>query len=157
MTDQRPDVVERMEDITAAGTPGQGLAVPGAEPRGEIGDGGLGGEAPVDQFQQPHAPGLGVAMLLQAEQEAEGRGGIDPHQDRIARLEDLVEQADADGGEVVPLIDPPGLSDGAVHDVVHGPQGDPKSKRSRSNSTTRGTSYGRSAPSPGPVAAAKPW
>ena len=31
-----------------------------------------------------------------------------------------------DGGEVVLLVDPPGLNDGAVHEVAHGPQGDPK-------------------------------
>ena len=52
-----------MKNITATGTPRQSLLVPGAEPRGEIGDGGHGSEAPVDQFQQPDAPGIGVAML----------------------------------------------------------------------------------------------
>ncbi|MGO9811585.1 MAG: hypothetical protein ACLP53_12530 [Isosphaeraceae bacterium] len=30
-----------------------------------------------------------------------------------------------DAGEVVLLVDSPGMSNGAVHDVVHGPQGDP--------------------------------
>ena len=125
VTDQRPDVVQRMKNITAAGDPRQSLLVPGAEPRGEIGDGGLGSEASVDQFQQPDAPGVGVAMLFRTQQEAEGRGGIDPHQDGIACLEDLIEQADEDAGEVVLLVDSPGLSNGAVHDVVHGPQGDP--------------------------------
>ena len=54
-----------MKNITAAGNLRQSLLVPGAEPRGEIGDGGLGSEAPVDQFQQPDAPGIGVAMLFQ--------------------------------------------------------------------------------------------
>lgn len=54
------------------------LLVPGAEPRGEIGDGGIGSEAPVDQFQQPEAPGIGVAMLFRTQQEAEGGFGIDP-------------------------------------------------------------------------------
>ena len=83
VTDQRPDVVQRMKNITAAGTPRQSLLVPGAEPRGEIGDGGLGSEAPVDQFQQPDAPGIGVAMLFRTQQEAEGGLGIDPHQDGI--------------------------------------------------------------------------
>ena len=43
-----------------------------------------------------------------------------------SRLEDLIEEADEDGGEVVLLVDSPGMSNGAVHDVVHGPQGDPK-------------------------------
>src|SRR5271157_774322 len=125
LTDQRPDVVQRMKNITAAGNLRQSLLVPGAEPRGEIGDGGLRSEAPVDQFQQPDAPGIGVAMLFRTQQEAEGGFGIDPHQDGIARLEDLIEEADEDGGEVVLLVDAPGMSNGAVHDVVHGPQGDP--------------------------------
>ena len=65
-------------------------------------------------------------MLFRTQQEAEGGLGIDPHQNGIVRLEDLIEEADDDGGEVVLLVDPPGLSNGAVHDVVHGPQGDPK-------------------------------
>ena len=70
-----------MKNITAAGNLRQGLLVPGAEPRAEIGDGGLGSEASVDQFQQPDAPGIGVAMLFRTQQEAKGGFGIDPHQD----------------------------------------------------------------------------
>src|SRR5271157_4530096 len=65
VTGQRPNVVQRMKNITAAGNLRQSLLVPGAEPRAEIGDGGLGSEASVDQFQQPDAPGIGVAMLFQ--------------------------------------------------------------------------------------------
>ena len=72
VTGQRPDVVQRMKNITAAGNLRQGLLVPGAEPRGEIGDSGLGSEASVDQFQQPDAPGIGVALLFRTQQEAEG-------------------------------------------------------------------------------------
>jgi hypothetical protein len=64
-------------------------------------------------------------MLFRTQQEAEGRGSIDPHQDGIARREDLIEEADVDGGEVVLLVDSPGMSNGAGHDGVHGPQGDP--------------------------------
>src|SRR5208337_2129544 len=120
VTDQRPDVVQRMKNITAAGTPRQSLLVPGAEPRGEIGEGGLGSEAPVDQFQQPDAPGIGVAMLFRTQQEAEGRGGIDPHQDGIARLEDLIEEADEDAGEVVLLVDSLG-----ERSISFGSRGDP--------------------------------
>ena len=33
-------------------------------------------------------------------------------------------RADLDAGEVVLLVDSPGKRNGAVHDVVHGPQGD---------------------------------
>ena len=58
----------------------QSLLVPSTEPRGEIGDRGLGGEASVDQFQQPDALGISVAMLFRTQQEADGRGGIDPRQ-----------------------------------------------------------------------------
>ena len=64
-------------------------------------------------------------MLFRTQQEAEGGGRIDPHQDGIARLEDLIEEADEDAGEVVLLVDSLGMRNGAVHDVVHGPQGDP--------------------------------
>ena len=67
-----------MKNITAAGNLRQHLLMPGAEPRAEIGDGGLGSEALVDQFQQPDAPGIGVAMLFRTQQEAEGGFGIDP-------------------------------------------------------------------------------
>ena len=65
--------------------------MPGAEPPGEIGDSGIGSEALVDQFQQPEAPGIGVAMLFRTHQEAESGLGIDPYQDGIACLEDLIE------------------------------------------------------------------
>src|SRR5208283_786451 len=106
------------------GTSGRASWCPARSP-GEIGDSGLGGEALVDQFQQPDAPGIGVAMLFLTQQEAEGGLGIDPHKDGIARLEDLVKEADEDGGEVVLLVDSPGIRNGAVHNVVHGPQGDP--------------------------------
>ncbi len=51
-------------------------------------------------------------MLFQTQQEAEGRGGIDPHQDGIARLEELIEEADEDAGEVVLLVDSAGRSNG---------------------------------------------
>ena len=62
-----------MKNITAAGDLGQSLLVAGAESRAEIGDGGLGSEAPVGQFQQPDAPGIGVAMLFQTQR---GRGKV---------------------------------------------------------------------------------
>src|SRR5207245_2929312 len=70
VTDQRPELVQGMEDIPAAGDPGEGLLMAGAEPRGEIGDGGLGGETAVGQLEQAHPPGVGVAMLFLVEQVA---------------------------------------------------------------------------------------
>ena len=99
--------------------------MPGAESRAEIGDVGLGSEALVDQFQQPDAPGIGVAMLFRTQQEAEGGFGIDPHEDRIAGLEDLIEKTDENAGEVVLLVGCPGRSNSAVLDVVHGPHREP--------------------------------
>ena len=61
-----------------------------------IGDGGLGPQPAVGQLQQADAPGVGIAVLLEAEQVAIGRGGIDPDQHRVAGLVDLVMSADAD-------------------------------------------------------------
>ena len=100
-----------MKNITAAGNLRQSLLVPGAAPSRNR-RWWPGSEALVDQFQQPDAPGIGVAMLLRTQQEAEGGLGIDPHQDGIVRLEDLIEEADDDGGEVVLLVDPPGRATG---------------------------------------------
>ena len=67
VADQWLDVVQRMKNITAARTPRQSLLVAGAEPQGEIGDGGIRSEAAVDQLQQPDAPGIGVTMLFQTQ------------------------------------------------------------------------------------------
>src|SRR5271165_3753379 len=75
-----------MKNITAAGNLRQGLLVPGAEPRGEIGDGGLGSEASVDQFQQPDAPGIGVAMLFRTQQEAKGGLGSSVFKCKTSRI-----------------------------------------------------------------------
>ena len=65
VTDQRTNFAQSMKNITAAGNPRQSLLMTGAEPRGEIGDGSLGSKAPVDQFEQLHPPGIGVAMFFQ--------------------------------------------------------------------------------------------
>ena len=46
---------------------------------------------------------------------------MDPHQDRIARLEDPIEEVDEDAGEVVLLVDSLVIRYGAVHEVVDGP------------------------------------
>ena len=99
--------------------------MPGAESRAEIGDGSLRSEAPANQFQQPDAPGIGVAVLFRTQQEAESGLGIDPHEDRIAGLVDLIEKPDVNGGEVVLSVDCLGRSNSAVHDVVHGPHREP--------------------------------
>ena len=129
-------VAEDVEDVAPAGDLRQGESLAGTEAAAGVGDGGLGIEALVDQLQQAHAPGYGVAMVLQAEQVAIGRGRIDADEHRVEGLKDLIVGPDANGGQVVTSADGPSRFDGAVHDIVHGPQGDMKSKRSRSNSTT---------------------
>ena len=117
-------VVHEVEDIAATGDIGQGEFLAGAEAGAEVGDGGVGGEAAVGQFQEPHAPGVGVAVLLLAEQVTERGGGIDAHEDRPSGLKDLVMGADADAGQVVRPVDLLGPRDGRVDDVVDGPQGE---------------------------------
>jgi len=76
----------------------------------------------VDQFQQPDAPGIAVAMLFRTQQEAEGGGRIDPTKTGSRRLEDLIEEADEDAGEVVLLVDSLGMRNGAAHDVCTVPR-----------------------------------
>jgi hypothetical protein len=66
----------------------------GAEVAATLSDDGFRGQAAVDQLQQSDAPGLGITMLFPTEQVAEGGGRVDPHQDRIGGLEDLVVAAD---------------------------------------------------------------
>ena len=64
-------------------------------------------------------------MLFRTQQEAEGGFGIDPNEDRIVCLEDLIEKTVVNKGEVVLLVDCPGRINSAVHDVVHGPHRKP--------------------------------
>ena len=59
-------------------------------------------------------------MVFKTQQVAKRGRRIDPHQHRVAGLEDFIVDADEDGGEVVLLVDSLGLGDGAVNDVVHG-------------------------------------
>jgi hypothetical protein len=108
-----------MKDITAADDPGQGLLMPGAEPRGEISDGGLGSETPVDQFEEAHPPGIRVAVFFLAEQVAVGGLGVDPDEDRATGLEDLIIGTDADSGQVLAIVDLTGGVDGLLDDVVN--------------------------------------
>ena len=120
--DRRLEVTGQVEDIAATGDLGQRRGLAGAEAGAEVGDDGLGGEAALGQFQQPHPPGVGVAVLLLTQQVAEGGGGIDAHQDRVAGLEDLVMGPDADGGQVVRAVDLAGPSDGGLDHVMDGAQ-----------------------------------
>ncbi len=109
-----------MEDVTATRDIRQGLGLSGPQSPGEIGDGGVGSEAPFAQFQQAYAPSIGVAVLFRTEQVAVGRGDIGADQHRPAGLEDLVVGAEADGSEVLPSGDGACSGDGLVQDVVNG-------------------------------------
>ena len=106
------------------GTSGRARSLTGAEAGAEVGDDGVGGEAAVGQFQEPHTPGVGVAVLLLAQQVTERGCSVDGHEDRPCGLEDLVMGADADAGQVVGPVDFLGLCNGGVDDVVHGSQGE---------------------------------
>ena len=90
----------------------------------EVGDGGVRGETTVGQFQESHAPGLGVAVLLQAQEVAERRGGADAHEDRPSGLKDLVMGPDPDPGQVVGAVDLLGRRHGGADHVMDGPQRD---------------------------------
>ena len=113
-----------MKDITAAGDPGQGLLMSGAEPRGESGEGGLGIKTAVDQLEQVPPPGVRVAVFFLAEQVAVGGLGVDADEDRATGLEDLVIGTAADSGQVLALVDLAGGGDGLLHDVVSRPHGE---------------------------------
>jgi hypothetical protein len=107
-----------VKDIAAAGHARQGLLLARPQPLGKVGDGRLRLAAAWEQFQEPHAPGIAVAMRLEAEEVAISRAGIDPNQDGIAGLKDLVVSTDFDAGQVFADVDLVRGRDGAVDDVV---------------------------------------
>jgi prepilin-type processing-associated H-X9-DG protein len=110
-----------MEDITTTRDVGQRQFLAGAQAGAEVGDDGVGGEAALGQFQEPHPPGVGVAMALPA-QEVTGRGGgVDAHEDRPAGLKDLVVGPDADTGQVVRAVD---RKDGTANTLMAGEAAD---------------------------------
>ena len=125
-----------MENIALAGDIREGLSLTGAETATRIGDGCLGIEALIDQIEQADAPGVGVAMFLQTQQVAIGRGRVDTHEHRLAGLEDLVVGSDADASQVArPLIARAGST--ALRTMLCTvPREMRQSKRSRNNSTT---------------------
>ncbi len=94
----------------------------GTQPPGEIGDGGVGMEAALAQFQQTHAPCVGVAMFFRTEEVAVGRSDVGADENRSAGLEDLVVGADAHRGEVLLGVVLACVGDGLVQDVVDRPQ-----------------------------------
>lgn len=89
----------------------------------ELSNGGVGGEAAVVQLQQTHAPGVGLAVLLQAEQESVGIGDVGADQHRPASLEELVEGANANRNQGLLGMVRAGGSDGLMEDVLDGTDG----------------------------------
>lgn len=75
-------------------------------------------EATLGQLQQSHAPGIGIAMFLDAEQVTVGRGDIGADQHGLTGLENLVVGGDADGGEILLVVEVACRADGLEQDVV---------------------------------------
>ena len=116
--DDGSQLVQDVEDVAAPGDVGQGQRLPGLETAAGVTDDGLRREAVRLQLQQADAPGDGVALLLQAQQVAERGADIDADQHRLVRLEDLVVGADADGRQVVLLVEGLGPGHGGAGDTV---------------------------------------
>ena len=124
VTDQRPDVVERMKNITAAGNLRQSLLVPGESPKAKSAMVASGAK-PRSTSSSSRMPQVSASRCSSGLSKKQKVDLASTPTKTGSRLEDLIEEADEDGGEVVLLVDSPGMSNGAVHDVVHGPQGDP--------------------------------
>ena len=77
------------------GTSGRARAWPARRPKPASATVASGVEALIDQLEQAHAPGFGVAMVLQTQQVAIGRRRIDAHEHRVTGLEDLIVGTDA--------------------------------------------------------------
>ena len=111
-----------MEHVAPARHPRQGLFLPSPQSLGRVRDGRVGMKALVDQFQQPHAPGISVPVVFEAQEVAVGGIGIDPDEDRVSGLEDLVVSADTDAGKILAGVDGVSGIDGLPHDIVNGTQ-----------------------------------
>ena len=106
------EVTDQMKVIAATRDITESELLASAEAAAAISDYGLRCKTAVDQFQQPDAPGLGVAMFFPTEQVAEGGCRVDPHQNGIRGLEDLIVCTDTHGRQIVLLVDPLGLRHG---------------------------------------------
>ncbi len=80
-------------------------------------------ETTVGQLQQTDAPGVSIAVFLQAEEVAVGRVDICSDEDRPFALEDFIMGPDADTGEVLLVVVGAGGGDGVLEDVVDGFEG----------------------------------
>ena len=101
------EVTDQMKVIAATRDITESELLASPEAAAAISDYGLRCKTAVDQFQQPDAPGLGVAMFFPTEQVAEGGCRVDPHQNGSG-LEDLIVCTDTHGREIVLLVDPLG-------------------------------------------------
>src|SRR4051794_23464768 len=81
------------------------------------GNGRVGVKVALGQLQQSPPPGVAIAVAFWTQEVAIRRTRIDPNQDGLAYLKDLVVRADADGGQVLTVVDLPGACDGRVDDV----------------------------------------
>src|SRR5271165_1693004 len=106
-------VAEQMKVIAATRDIRESQLLASAEAAAAISDYGLRCKTAVDQFQQPDAPGFRIAMLFPTEQVTEGGCRVDPHQNGIRCLEDLIVCTNTHGRQIVLLVDPPGLMHGA--------------------------------------------
>src|SRR5271166_2215160 len=122
--DEMLKITENVEDVAPAGNLGQGQCLAGAQTRACIGDGGIGSEALIDQLQQAHAPGFSVAVVLQTEQVAIGRRGIDAHEHWATGLEDFIVGTNAYAAKIATAADRSSRFDGAGDNVVYRTQGD---------------------------------
>ena len=85
-----------------------------------IGAGGVGSEAAVLQFEQADGPGVTVALLFGTKQKAVGGRAVGADEDGLLILEDFVETAEANVGEILTEVVRPCFTDGILQDVVHG-------------------------------------
>src|SRR5208337_2333130 len=107
VTGQRPDVVQRMRKTSPRqGTSGRASWCPARSPEPKSATVALGAK-PRSTSSSSRMPQVSASRCS---------SGLSSKQK---------EEADGDAGEVVLLVDSPGMRNGAVHDVVHGPQGDP--------------------------------
>src|SRR5258708_13101339 len=109
-----------MKNIAATGRLGHGPFLAGAKAGAEIGDRSLGSETAILTFEQAEGPGVGVALVFDAQQKAVGGPDVGANQNGSALLEDFVEAGDVHVGEILTAVVGTCLIDGVEDDVMHG-------------------------------------
>src|SRR5580658_10731122 len=118
-----PDLLLGVKNIAAARGVWQGSCLSGTQAAARIGDDSIRGEAAILQFQEPHAPGIGIAMSFLAQQVAVGGIRIQAGEHGDAALENFVVKADANGAEILSVVVLASRRDDAADDVVNGADG----------------------------------